>query len=127
MARPGDTPSHGARLRSARPRHHSLTLQSLLPLAELPALEARWSGDLHVHMNYGGAYRNDASTPGGQAEAEDLHVVDNLIVNKEQRIPDIALFLDRARSLPAPPNVPLLARPGVPHELLGPYGPARPA
>ncbi len=41
-------------------------------------------------MNYGGEYRN---TPGHlvlQAEAENLGIVNNLIVNKEQRIPDIA-------------------------------------
>jgi TolB protein len=48
------------------------------------------SSDLHVHMNYGGEYRN---TPGHlilQAESENLGIVNNLIVNKEQRIPDIA-------------------------------------
>ena len=40
----------------------------------------------------GGAYRN---TPGhlvAQATAENLSVVENLIVNKEQRVPDIAYF-----------------------------------
>src|SRR5216117_2639672 len=51
-----------------------------------------WSGDLHVHMNYGGAYRNTPAHLAFQAQAEDLHVVENLIVNKEQRIPDIAYF-----------------------------------
>jgi TolB protein len=63
-------------------------------LARLIDLPARgwWSGDLHVHMNYGGAYRNDPARLRFQAEAEDLHVVENLIVNKEQRIPDVALF-----------------------------------
>jgi TolB protein len=60
-------------------------------LMDLPA-RGWWSGDLHVHMNYGGAYRNDPARLRFQAEAEDLHVVENLIVNKEQRIPDIALF-----------------------------------
>jgi Tol biopolymer transport system component len=54
-----------------------------------------WSGDLHVHMNYGGAYRNDPAHLRFQAEAEDLHVVEDLIVNKEQRIPDVALFSAR--------------------------------
>ena len=65
-----------------------------LPLTRLSDLPARgwWSGDLHVHMNYGGAYRNDPAQLRAQAEAEDLHVVENLIVNKEQRIPDIAVF-----------------------------------
>jgi len=51
-----------------------------------------WSGDLHVHMNYGGAYRNTPTRLAFQARAEDLHVVEDLVVNKEQRIPDIAYF-----------------------------------
>jgi hypothetical protein len=60
-----------------------------------------YSGDLHVHMNYGGAYRNTPSRLAAQAQAEDLHVVENLIVNKEGRIPDVDYFtgrLDRASS-----------------------------
>ena len=63
-------------------------------LERLDNLEARgwWSGDLHVHMNYGGAYRNTPRHLAFQARAEDLHVVENLIVNKEQRIPDIGYF-----------------------------------
>jgi TolB protein len=48
------------------------------------------SGDLHVHMNYGGAYRNVPRNLAEQAEAEDLSIVNDLIVNKEQRLPDIA-------------------------------------
>src|SRR4029077_2448142 len=64
---------------------------------ELPArpwldgAERRWvSADVHVHMNYGGHYRNTPAHLGLQAQAEDLDIVENLIVNKEQRIPDIA-------------------------------------
>ena len=60
-------------------------------LLDLPA-RGWWSGDLHVHMNYGGVYRADPARLRFQAEAEDLHVVENLIVNKEQRIPDVAFF-----------------------------------
>ncbi len=60
-------------------------------LANLPA-RGWWSGDLHVHMNYGGAYRNTPAHLAFQARAEDLHVVENLVVNKEQRIPDIGYF-----------------------------------
>lgn len=53
----------------------------------------RWvSGDVHVHMNYGGAYRSTPKTLVAQATAENLPIVENLIVNKEQRIPDIAYF-----------------------------------
>ncbi len=68
-------------------------------LADLAA-EGWFSGDLHVHMNYGGAYRNDPERLAFQAAAEDLRVVENLIVNKEQRIPDIAFFHGAPRRFP---------------------------
>jgi TolB protein len=48
------------------------------------------SSDLHVHMNYGGMYRNTPAHLVEQAEAENLDIVNDLIVNKEQRFPDIA-------------------------------------
>jgi TolB protein len=65
----------------------------LRPLA-LPAdWSAQWhSGDVHMHMNYGGMYRATPETLVSQAVAEDLDVAFNLIVNKEQRIPDIEYF-----------------------------------
>jgi hypothetical protein len=65
----------------------------LRPLA-LPSLSgSRWvSGDLHVHMNYGGAYQNVPNYLAEQARAENLAVIHNLIVNKEQRIPDVSYF-----------------------------------
>lgn len=63
-------------------------------LADMPG--TGWhSADLHVHMNYGGAYRNRPSNLAFQARAEDLHLVENLIVNKEGRIPDIGYFTGR--------------------------------
>ncbi len=43
-------------------------------------------------MNYGGAYRNTPEHLALQARAEGLHVVENLVVNKEQRIPDIGYW-----------------------------------
>jgi TolB protein len=50
----------------------------------------QWVGsDLHVHMNYGGAYRNESQHLLQQAEGEDLDIVHNLVVNKEQRFPDL--------------------------------------
>ncbi len=53
--------------------------------------ERHWvSADVHVHMNYGGHYRNTPAHLVLQAQAEDLDIVQDLIVNKEQRIPDIA-------------------------------------
>ena len=63
-------------------------------LADWPA-RGWWSGDLHVHMNYGGAYRATPTTLRAMAEAEDLHVVFDLVVNKEERIPDVAWFTGR--------------------------------
>src|SRR5256712_7141735 len=70
-------------------------------LDNLPA-RGWWSGDVHVHMNYGGAYRNTPQHLAFQARAEDLHVVENLIVNKDQRIPDIAYFRTDADPVSAP-------------------------
>ena len=65
----------------------------------IPYEPAEWiSGDVHVHMNYAGNYRN---TPGHlveQADAENLAIVENLVVNKEQRVPDIAYFSSRLDS-----------------------------
>jgi len=54
-----------------------------------------YSADLHVHMNYGGAYRNTPARLAQQARAEDVHLIENLIVNKEGRIPDVGYFTGR--------------------------------
>jgi hypothetical protein len=43
-------------------------------------------------MNYGGHYRNTPENLLLQQDAEDLDVVYNLLVNKEERIPDISYF-----------------------------------
>ena len=48
------------------------------------------SADVHVHMNYGGEYRNTPAHLVVQAQAENLSIVNSLLVNKEQRFPDIA-------------------------------------
>jgi dipeptidyl aminopeptidase/acylaminoacyl peptidase len=62
--------------------------------AQMPDWSRDWiSGDVHVHMNYGGAYRNTPERLVRQAAAEDLDVVFNLVVNKEQRVPDIDYFM----------------------------------
>jgi Tol biopolymer transport system component len=70
---------------------------------EIPYEPAEWvSGDVHVHMNYAGTYRNTPAHLVEQATAENLSIVEDLIVNKEQRIPDMAYFspqLDRASTL----------------------------
>ena len=67
-----------------------------LQLHDLPPSFGTWrSADLHVHMNYGGHYRNSPANLVEQARAEDLDVVYNLVVNKEERIPDIGFMVGR--------------------------------
>jgi TolB protein len=62
----------------------------LKPKLQFAENAERWiSGDLHVHMNYGGLYRNDPANLRGQAAAEGVEVVNELTVNKEQRFPDV--------------------------------------
>ena len=58
------------------------------------------SADLHVHMNYGGHYRSTPETLLAQQDAEDLDVVYNLLVNKEERIPDIGYFRPGGARIP---------------------------
>jgi TolB protein len=66
---------------------------ALKPLALPATWRASWhSADVHVHMDYAGAYRNTPAHLVQQASAEDLDVVFDLIVNKEQRIPDYDYF-----------------------------------
>jgi Tol biopolymer transport system component len=76
------------------------TMKLTIPLRALDLPQqpnSRWvSGDVHVHMNYGGAYRNTPKNLVAQATAENLSIVEDLIVNKEQRIPDIRYFSSNA-------------------------------
>lgn len=52
-----------------------------------------WVGsDLHVHMNYGGTYRNNPTHLAEIGEAEGLAIFHELTVNKEQRFPDIRFW-----------------------------------
>ncbi len=65
----------------------------LTPLSKDVSSTTHWvSGDVHVHMNYAGTYRNTPQHLVEQASAENLTIIENLVVNKEQRIPDIAYF-----------------------------------
>jgi len=66
---------------------------TIRPLSLPPDWSKQWqSADVHVHMNYGGTYRNTPERLVRQADAEDLDVVFNLVVNKEQRVPDMGYF-----------------------------------
>jgi TolB protein len=57
-----------------------------------PKSKGWWSGDNHLHMNYAGVYYTGPAELLRQAAAEDLHVLNNLVCNKEQRIPDVDRF-----------------------------------
>ncbi|MEO8138833.1 MAG: CehA/McbA family metallohydrolase, partial [Gemmatimonadota bacterium] len=71
-------------------------------LIRLISLPGWTSGDLHVHMNYGGHYRATPTTLALQARAEGLNVVENLIVNKEDRVPDVSYFTGRPDPVSTP-------------------------
>jgi len=65
----------------------------MTPLKLPQDTQSSWvSADVHVHMNYGGTYRNTPAHLVTQAAAENLAIIENLIVNKEERIPDISYF-----------------------------------
>ncbi|MBS1826795.1 MAG: CehA/McbA family metallohydrolase [Acidobacteria bacterium] len=70
------------------------TAELVVTLQRIDNMAARgwWDGDNHFHMNYAGVYFNTPRRLMEQAEAEDIHVLNNLICNKEQRIPDIGHF-----------------------------------
>jgi hypothetical protein len=87
-------PEYQVATREVRVRANTATdIEIPLERVSLPAAWKEWqSADVHVHMNYGGTYRNTPQRLVSQAAAEDLDVVFNLIVNKEQRIPDVGYF-----------------------------------
>ncbi|MEO7652175.1 MAG: CehA/McbA family metallohydrolase, partial [Bryobacteraceae bacterium] len=57
------------------------------------------------HMNYAGVYANTPQRLMEQAESEDIHVLNNLICNKEQRIPDIAHFTGAPDKVSTPTRI----------------------
>ena len=89
--------SHGSEYELIKKEVDANTLPTIVDIVmkkqNLPADFTGWrSGDLHVHMNYGGNYLNTPSRLIHQAEAENVNYVFNLIVNKEQRFPDVNYF-----------------------------------
>jgi hypothetical protein len=82
---------------------HAQLVVHLKPLDIPTDSHSRWaSADLHVHMNYGGAYRDTPANLVAQQTAENLFLLENLVVNKEQRIPDISYF----QTTPDPASIP---------------------
>ncbi len=92
------------------PEKHEVTVEAgktasmSVDLKRLDNLHARgwWDGDNHFHMNYAGVYCDTPERLLKQGEAEDIHVMNSLICNKEQRIPDIGHF----RGAPDPVSTP---------------------
>ncbi len=84
-----ETASRTVDISRGQPAPETITLSKLDRADEFDGWR---SGDVHVHMNYGGVYRMTPEKLARQADAEDLDLVFNLIVNKEQRIPDIDYF-----------------------------------
>jgi hypothetical protein len=73
----------------------SVTIQ-LHPLDIPGPRSTHWVGaDLHTHMNYAGTYRNTPEHLVATMAAENLPILEDLVVNKEQRIPDMAYFSTR--------------------------------
>jgi TolB protein len=76
-----------------KPNSNSVLFVSMHPSENWVSGKTQWvSGDVHVHMNYAGTYRNTPAHLVAQAAAENLGIVEDLVVNKEQRIPDMAYF-----------------------------------
>jgi len=80
-----------AKIVSIEPGDDKHIVVHLTPLEREAKTWSNWvSSDLHAHMNYGGTYIESSTDLEQQARADGLSVVNNLVVNKEQRIPDIA-------------------------------------
>jgi len=92
------TASHGpeyeiGKVYMDRKKDHSDTIMITIKKLKLPSdFGIWWSGDLHVHMNYAGHYLATPKVLVQQGEAENLNFIYDLIVNKEQRVPDISYF-----------------------------------
>ncbi|MBI4519403.1 MAG: CehA/McbA family metallohydrolase [Gemmatimonadetes bacterium] len=80
-------------------RELELTLERLI---DLPAL-GWYSGDNHIHMNYGGLFDATPRTLLLEAEAEDLNVVNDMIANQSGlRIHDLKYFEGKLHALSRP-------------------------
>ncbi len=84
---------YAAAQRDVQVKANGATAQIVLTPLRLPDSYGKFvSADLHLHMNYGGHYRQDFEGLMQQARAEHLDALFNLVVNKEERVPDIAGF-----------------------------------
>jgi len=65
-----------------------------------------YSGSTHVHMNYGGNLHNTPENTAAMSAAEDLHIVNALASNKDNRVLDWQYFRPGAREYAINPPVP---------------------
>ena len=65
-----------------------------------------YSGSTHVHMNYGGNLHNTPEDLATMAAAEDLHIVNALAANKDNRVLDRQYFLPDRQEYPLKKPVP---------------------
>ncbi len=73
-----------------------------LPLERFIDLPARgwYSGDNHIHMNYGGIFQATPRSLMQEAKSEDLHVINDLIANQSgTRIHDLQYFEGKLHEL----------------------------
>jgi len=84
------------------------TASATLVLRRIVNMPARgWqSGSTHVHMNYGGNLHNTPQNLAMMAAAEDLHVVNAMAANKDNRVLDYQYFLPGRREYPLARPVP---------------------
>ena len=71
---------------------------SLERFMDLPA-RGWYSGDNHIHMNYGGIFGSTPKSLLLEAEAEDVHVINDLIANHNSRIIDLQYFQGKPHPL----------------------------
>jgi dipeptidyl aminopeptidase/acylaminoacyl peptidase len=74
-------------------------------IADLPA-QGWYSGSTHVHMNYGGNLHDTPETLAMMASAEDLHMVNAMAANKDNRVLDWHYFRPDRQEYPLKKAVP---------------------
>ena len=100
---------------------------TLRRIADLPA-QGWYSGSTHVHMNYGGNFHITPENLAMMADAEDLHMVNAMASNKDNRVIDWQYFRPEQAGLSAAeshPRHPHPVRRRVPARFLGTHLPAR--
>ncbi|MGO8735098.1 MAG: CehA/McbA family metallohydrolase [Terriglobia bacterium] len=78
---------------------------SLRRIADLPA-QGWYSGSTHVHMNYGGNFHDTPENLAQMASAEDLHMVNAMASNKDNRVIDWQYFRPDRQDYPLQKAVP---------------------